>query len=82
MLGELIKERMDALGLRQQDVASRAGLSRQYVSDLVTGKRGTRLSARTQQQLARALRVSPSRLLASVASPDSESASTDGGRQA
>lgn len=82
MLGELIKERMDALGLRQQDVASRAGLSRQYVSDLVTGKRGARLSARTQQQLARALRVSPSRLLASVANVDSKSASTDGGRQA
>lgn len=82
MLAQLIKERMDTLGLRQQDVASRAGLSRQYISDLVAGKRGTRLSARTQHQLARALRVSPSRVLASVASVDSKSDNADKEKQA
>lgn len=59
MLAEFITNRMTELGIRQHELAERSTLSRQYVSDLVRGKRGARMSLRTQQKLAQGLKVSP-----------------------
>ena len=67
MLAELITERMTELGLRQHELAQKSTLSRQYISDLVAGRRGRRLTAATQAKLARALRISPTKLALSVA---------------
>lgn len=79
MLAELITQRMKTLGMRQRDLAEKTALSQQYVSDLVNGKRGSRLSAATLDKLARALRVSRSRVAESVASPEQASASAESG---
>lgn len=70
MLAELITQRMEALGLRQRDLAQKSTLSPQYISDLVNGRRGARLSATTQVKLAKALRISPAKLAACVASSE------------
>lgn len=82
MLAELITERMAELGLRQCDLARKSALSRQYISDLVAGNRGSRISASTQAKLARALRVAPARIAASVATAEPNAALVELGTNA
>lgn len=57
MFGELIKKRLVELDLSQSDLARESGFSRQYISDLCTGKCGGRLPLRTANKLAKALRL-------------------------
>lgn len=52
--------RMAELNLTQRAVAQRAGLSTSYISDLMNGKRGGRISIATVQKLSVALEVEPS----------------------
>lgn len=59
MLGERITQRLDALGMSQKDLASKANVSQGYVSDLINGRRGRRLGYDVTQRLARALKVRP-----------------------
>ncbi|WP_353885899.1 helix-turn-helix transcriptional regulator [uncultured Deinococcus sp.] len=68
---------MVALKMNQSELARKSTLSPQYISDLLSGKRGARMSVVTLTQLARALRVPPSRLTEAVANPDSSSTGTD-----
>lgn len=53
-------DRMGELNLTQAAVAFRAGLSTSYISDLMNGKRGVRISITTAVKLASALEVEPS----------------------
>ena len=63
MLGERIDNRMRELGLSQRGLAQKCGLSPQYISSLISGKRGQRLGADALHRLAKALRVSQKFLL-------------------
>lgn len=58
MLGEKIDKRRRELGLSQRELAARSGLSTTYISALIKGHRGSRIGAKTLQNLAKALRVS------------------------
>lgn len=79
MLAEFITNRMTELGIRQHELAERSTLSRQYVSDLVRGKRGARMSLRTQQKLAQGLKVSPKKIADCAAIADPKNAIADKG---
>lgn len=63
MLGQRIDHRRRELGLSQRSLAEKSGLSPQYISSLISGKRGQRLSADALHRLAKALRVSQKFLL-------------------
>lgn len=58
-----MKSRLDELGMSQADLARKSGLSTGYVSNIVNGQRGKRVSAETAHRLARALRVRPTYIL-------------------
>ncbi|GBF05881.1 XRE family transcriptional regulator [Deinococcus aerius] len=58
MLGDQIDRRRRELGLSQRELAQKSGLSPQYISYLISGKRGQRLSVTAATGLAKALRVS------------------------
>lgn len=54
---------MSELGMTQAELVRRSGLSSAYVSNLVTGQRGKRVSVETVHRLAKALKVRPSALV-------------------
>lgn len=47
VLGENIRKLLKEKGLTQQELAERAGISRVYLSDLIRGKKGKRVSQET-----------------------------------
>jgi transcriptional regulator with XRE-family HTH domain len=54
---ERIVSRMKELGLRQNQLAKKSGLSVGYINGIVHGTRGKRIGAETAQKLAKGLRV-------------------------
>jgi CheY-like chemotaxis protein len=61
LLGNAIRRKRSALGISQEELASRAGLHRTYVSDVERGARNPSLES--VEKLARALELSLPRLL-------------------
>lgn len=59
---DLVKERLRDLGLMQKDAATTAGISKQYMSDIVNGLRVP--TAPVLHRLASTLKVEPGELLA------------------
>ncbi len=60
MLGKRIEQRMQEVGIETQTaLASRAGLSVQYVNGIIRGDRGKRLGYQAALRLATALEVDP-----------------------
>lgn len=58
MLGRKIEQRMQEVGIETQTaLASRAGLSVQYVNGIIRGDRGKRLGYEAALRLAKALEV-------------------------
>ena len=80
MLGERIDRRRRELGLSQSDLARRSGLSRQYISALILGGRGQRLTVFAATKLAKALRVNQKFLQAESTSYDNVSTHASDGR--
>ena len=66
--GEYIRERRKELGLRQSDLAIKAGLSNGAISMIETGERAE-LQAVTAYRLARALEITSDDLLEKLADP-------------
>ena len=63
-----LKERRKELGLRQRDVAERAGLSTSYYTEIELGRKT--VNARRLQQIATALETAPRALIADDHDPD------------
>jgi transcriptional regulator with XRE-family HTH domain len=57
MLPERIRDRMQVIGINQSQLARRSSLSTSYISDLLSGKRGKRLSFAAMEKLRKGLRV-------------------------
>lgn len=57
MLSELVKKRMNELGVSQAELSRRSGLSTGHVADIVNGKCGPNISMPTIQALAKGLEV-------------------------
>lgn len=66
-LGRLIRQVMDDTGDNQSDIARRAGLSPQAISDYLSGKLLSRLEKDTISKLAAGLRVDPWLVVVAVA---------------
>jgi transcriptional regulator with XRE-family HTH domain len=58
VMGSRIKSRLDELEMTQAELCRKSGLSTGYVSDLINGNRGKRLSVVTASRLGKALKVS------------------------
>lgn len=54
-LSDRLKHELDERGMSQTQLARASGLSISYINDLVLGRRGNRLSARTAARLGAAL---------------------------
>jgi CheY-like chemotaxis protein/DNA-binding XRE family transcriptional regulator len=67
LVGNAIKEQRNALGISQEELASRAGLHRTYVSEVERGERNP--SIISIEKLAQALEISITSLLAPTRSP-------------
>lgn len=62
-LAARLRDALKTAGMSQADLASASGVSKQYVSDLMRGTRGTRLSAAVAGQLEEALGAHPGTLV-------------------
>lgn len=67
-LSRIVRTRREQLGLSQDDIASRSGLHRTYISDIERGARN--LSLKNLVRLAEALAVQPSTLISWVEGAD------------
>lgn len=56
-LAEKLRARLGELRYTQADLVAKTGLSSAYISELLNGKRGRRMSRSTSVKLRRALRV-------------------------
>lgn len=61
-LGSLINRRLEELGMSQADLHRKSGLSRQYINDLVLGRRGRRPGPLVLLRLTKALKISKKEL--------------------
>lgn len=56
-LGQRVQRRLSELDMTQADLARRSGLSTGYVSNIINGQRGKRVSADVAHRLAGALKL-------------------------
>ena len=76
MVGRIVRERREALGMTQEELAAAAGLTQEAVSMIEQGRRGRRLRLRTAKGLAEALGV-PIAVLLGRSAPSSGSAASN-----
>ncbi|MGF9909519.1 helix-turn-helix domain-containing protein [Brevibacillus porteri] len=58
-----IRQRRESLGLRQDFVAGRAGISKQYLCQIESGRRGRRITYTLIRKLANILQTTPDELM-------------------
>ncbi|HEY9790978.1 MAG TPA: helix-turn-helix transcriptional regulator [Candidatus Obscuribacterales bacterium] len=64
ILAEVLERRRQEVGISQEELAKRAGISRTYLSDIERGLRN--ISVGTLSKLAAAMGIAPSKLLATA----------------